>query len=165
MRATQGALALLLMAALFFGPALADEGSAALRSRFDAESDPVRKAKLMPKLGEAEFRDIRKHIDEDRLSDAVAVLKQYRDEAQLCANGLDASKIDAEKHSSGFKELQISLRESLRRLNEITRGLSADEQAPFLEVRKDLDEINRHMIQKLFPHQPPPVAPPEKDSH
>jgi hypothetical protein len=165
LRATQGVLALLLMAALLGGPALADEGTAALRSRFDAESDPVRKAKLMPKLGEAEFRDIRKDIDEDRLSDAVAVLKQYRDEAQLCANRLDAAKIDAEKHSSGFKELQISLRESLRRLNEITRGLSADDQALFLEVREDLDEINRHMIQELFPHEPVPGAPSERDSH
>ncbi len=153
------------MAALFLGPALADEATAALRSRFDAESDPVRKAKLMPKLGEAEFHDIRKDVDEGRLPDAVALLKQYRDEAQLCANGLDAAKIDGEKHSSGFKELQISLRESLRRLNEITRGLSADEQAPFLELREDLDEINRRMIQKLFPHEPAPAAQPEKDSH
>jgi len=165
LRATRGAWALLLVATLFFGSALAEEGTAALRSRFDAESDPVRKAKLMPKLGEAEFREIRKHIDEDRIADAVAVLKQYRDEAQLCANGLDASKINAEQHPSGFKELQISLRESLRRLNEITRSLSADEQAPFLEVREGLDEINRHMIQKLFPHEPPPGAPPEKDAH
>jgi hypothetical protein len=153
-----------LIAALFLGPALADEGTAALRSRFNAEPDPVRKAKLMPKLGEAEFRDIRKDVDESRLSDAVAVLQQYRDEAQRCANAFDAAKIDAEKHPSGFKELQISLRESLRRLNEITRGLPADEQARFLEVREDLDEINRQMIHKLFPHEPAPSAP-EKDSH
>jgi hypothetical protein len=165
LRATRGAWALSLMAALFLGPALADEGAAALRSRFDAESDPVRKAKLMPKLGEAEFHDIRKQVDEGLLPDAIALLKQYRDEVQLCANGLDTAKIDAEKHPSGFKELQISLRESLRRLNEITRGLSADEQAPFLEFREDLDEINRHMIQKLFPHEPAPPAPPETGSH
>src|SRR5271156_1426501 len=151
------------MAALFLGPALAGEATAALRSRFDAESDPVRKAKLMPKLGEAEFRDVRKDIDEDRLADAVAALKQYRDEAQLCANGLDAAKINAERHPSGFKELQISLRESLRRLNEITRGLSADDQASFLEVREDLDEMNRRMIQELFPHEPLPGTPPKKD--
>jgi len=153
------------MAALFLGPALADEGTAALRSRFDAESDPVRKAKLMPKLAEAEFQDIRKHVEEGRLPDGVAALKLYRDEAQQCVNGLDAAKIDAEKHSSGFKQLQISLRESLRRLNEITRGLTADEQAPFLEVRKDLDEINRRLIQKLFPRELVPSGPPEKDSH
>jgi hypothetical protein len=153
------------MAALFLGPALADEGTAALRARFNAEPDPVRKAKLMPKLGEAEFRDIRKDIDEDRLPDAVAALKQYRDEAQLCENGLDAAKINAEKHPSGFKELQISLRESLRRLNEITRGLSADDQTSFLEVREDLDEMNRHLVQDLFPREPPSVAPPKKDAH
>lgn len=108
----------------------------------------------MPRLGEAEFSDARQEIAAGRLPQAAAILGQYRDQARLCAQGLEAAGWDAEQHPAGFKQLQISLRQSLRRLNEIIVGLPADDQAPFLAVRKDLDELNRRLIRKLFPRQP-----------
>jgi hypothetical protein len=33
--------------------------------------------------------------------------------------------------------------------------MTGDEQAPFLDVRKDLSEINQRLIQHLFPHESP----------
>jgi hypothetical protein len=121
------------------------------RTRFTQETDAVRRAQKMPKLGEAEFDEITRDIDEGKLTDGLAILKEYRDEIQLCEEGLDAKKIDAEKHPQGFKQLEISLRQSLRPLNSLLVGLRSDEQAPFLEVRTDLDELNRHLIHELFP--------------
>lgn len=142
------------MAALLAGAAFPQGRTAELRSKFAEESNPIRKAKLMPRLGEAEFREITGAVAAGRLADAQAGLERYRSEVQECAQKLDATGIDAEKHPAGFKQLEISLRESLRRLNHLIEGLTAEEQAPFLAVRKDLDEINRHLVHALFPRQP-----------
>jgi hypothetical protein len=133
-----------------------------LRSRFERETNPVQKAKLMPALGEAEFQQIRKDVEEGRLSGALADLHQYRDQAQSCAKGLEGSKIDAEKHPSGFKQLQISLQESLRRMDALLASMTSDEQEPFLEVRRDLDDMNRRLIEQLFPRRTPAAPKPEK---
>ena len=136
------------------GPALAQDRTARLRSRFEQQAGAIEKAKRLPRLGEAEFRDARKEIAAGNLPEAAAILAQYRDEAKLCAQGLESAGKDAEKHPAGFKQLQISVRQSLRRINEILAGLPADDQARFLAVRKDLDELNRRLIRELFPRQP-----------
>jgi hypothetical protein len=133
-----------------------------LRSRFSQESDPIRKAKLMPDLGSAEFQEIAKDFQADKLSDALVILTQYRDEARSCANELDSKSIDAEKHPAGFKQLQFSLRASLRRLSDLLVTLTRDEQEPFEDARKDIEDMDRHLIHELFPRQPSGEEPKSK---
>lgn len=122
--------------------------------RFAQETDAMRRAQAMPKLGDAEFGELTRDIDAGKLPEALAILKEYRDEIQSCEKGLDARNIDAEKHPKGYKQLEISLRQSLRKLNNLLVSSTADEQAPFLEVRKDLEDLNRHLIHELFPKSP-----------
>jgi len=114
----------------------------------------MRRAQMMPKLGEAEFDEITRDVDAGKLPEAVAVLREYSDEINSCEKGLDAEHINAEKHPKGYKQLEISLRESLRRLNGLLVSFTAEEQLPFLDVRNDLDTLNRHLIRELFPNQP-----------
>ena len=127
---------------------------AELRSRFDHDPDPIRKAKLMPQLGDAEFREVESDLLAERLPDALMILQQYGDEAQSCEKELEAKGVNAEQHPAGFKQLQFSLRESLRRLDDLLVTLTADERAPFEPVRRDIDEMNRRLIHELFPRQP-----------
>jgi hypothetical protein len=124
------------------------------RSRFEKETDPVHKAKLMVPLGTAEFDQIEKQVADSDLTAALDELHEYQNQVTLCEKALDARRVDPEKHSAGFKELEISVRESLRRLNNVLVHLAGDDQKPFLEVRRSLDEINRHLIKQLFPLQP-----------
>jgi hypothetical protein len=127
---------------------------AELRSRFDHDPDPIRKAKLMPQLGDAEFRELESDLLAERLPAALMVLQQYRDEAQSCEKELEAKGVNAEQHPTGFKQLQFSLRESLRRLDDLLVTLTSEEQAPFAPARKDIDDMNRRLIRELFPRQP-----------
>jgi len=129
-----------------------------LRQRFAQESDPVRKAKKMPQLGEAEFQEIQKDVASEQFTDALALLRQYRAEVQSCLQGLDATGANAEKHSAGFRQLQISLRESLRRLDGMIPLISPEAQAGFAETRADLNEMNRHLIEELFPRPKQPAT-------
>lgn len=153
---------LILCFALLPAAALAQNQLTDLRARFARESDPVHKAKLMPRLSAAEFQEINADFAAGKLPEALSILQAYRDEVQLCEEGLDAKGVDAEKHSAGFKQLQISTRESLRQLDELLSSLTTDEQAPFLAVRKDLEQLNLHLIHELFPNQPASEGSPEK---
>jgi hypothetical protein len=142
---------------------LPQNSTAELRSRFSHETDPVRKAKLLVPLGEAEFRDILRDTDSDNFGEALTIFQQYRDEAQTCQKALEGKEPDPEKHPNGFKQLQISLRQSLRRLSDIIVELPADEQKPFLDVRRDLEQIDRQLIHELFPRRPEHEQEPQPD--
>jgi hypothetical protein len=147
-------LLLLFTTGILPGWALAQGRVPDFRTRFTHETDPMRRAQMMPKLGEAEFDEITRDVDAGKLPEAVAVLREYSSEIGSCEKGLDAQHINAEKHSKGYKQLEISLRESLRRLNGLLVSFTAEEQQPFLDVRADLDTLNRHLIRELFPNQP-----------
>lgn len=143
---------------------LPENSTAELRSRFTNETDPVRKAKLLVPLGEAEFRDILKDADSENFGGALAIFQQYRDEAQACQKALEGKEPDPEKHPNGFKQLQISLRQSVRRLSDIIVDLPADEQKPFQDVRRDLEQMDRQLIHELFPRRPEPAPESQPDA-
>ncbi len=121
------------------------------RARFEKESDPVHKAKLMIHLGAAEFDQIEKQLSSGDSAGALNGLREYEGQASSCEKALDARGVDPEKHPAGYKELQISVRESLRRLDNMMVNLTGDEQPPFREIRKTLDNLNRDLIKELFP--------------
>ena len=151
-----------LIAAILSAQAPPPNSVAALRARLARESDPVRRARIIGPLGDAEFQDIRDEMTEENISAALAILKQYRDEVESCAKALNAKESNPEKHPAGFKELQISVRASLRRVDEVLVGLPGDDQPPFLEVRKELEQLDHHLIHQLFPRQPGAEAAPPK---
>ena len=130
--------------------------------KFERETNPIHRAKLMPKLGAAEFNEMEKDVNGGDIPAALSLLEKYRDQAQSCVKGLDGAQPDAERHPAGFKELQISLREALRRLDNMMADMTRDQQQEFRGVRMDLDQMNRHVIQELFPRQPLPAATPNK---
>ncbi|HWF37021.1 MAG TPA: hypothetical protein VG322_00785 [Candidatus Acidoferrales bacterium] len=142
------------MLALLPTGAAAQNAAAEFHTRFLQDTDPVHRAESMHKLGAAEFDEITKDFDAAKFPAALALLREYRDEIDACGKGLDARNVDAEKHPKGYKQLEMSVRESLRRLDRLIVSLTADEQAPFVEVRQNLEAQNRHLLHELFPNRP-----------
>ena len=149
-----GTLAIILFASLCLFSQQQPDRIAVARSRFDHETDAVHKAKLLVPLGTAEFDQIEKQVIDSDLTNALSGVQAYQDQVMTCEKGLDAKGVDPEKHPAGYKELQISVRESLRRLDNVLVRLSGDDQKPFLDIRKSLEEVNHHLIKQLFPLQP-----------
>jgi hypothetical protein len=142
--------------------AVAQDRVPELRARFQKEADPVRKAKMLPRLADAQFSEIQNQIAAGNLSDAAAIASEVRDEAHAAQEGLDGKKRDPEQHPDGYRQLQISVRESVRRLDDILIGQVADDQKPFQEIRDDLDKMDRQLIHQLFPKGPDKVPEPSK---
>jgi len=125
-----------------------------LRAQFVREPSPVRRAKLLPRLEQAEFGEIRQQIDGADYAKALELLGDYRDEVRATQKALDATGVDPEKKPAGYKELQIAVRESLRQLSEILVALPVDWKMGFEDIRHELEAANNRLIVQLFPHQP-----------
>jgi hypothetical protein len=142
-------------AALLSAPAFPiQDNLAKLETRFAQERDPVRKARAFPDLGEARINLFRQHLRVDDVSAALKILEAYRDDAQTAFEGLKKSGIDAEKHSNGFRQLQIHLRRSLRQLTDLIMTVPYDARESFETIRKELDQMDRQLLTLLFPRRP-----------
>ncbi len=58
------------------------------------------------------------------------------------------------KHPEGYKQVEISVRASVRRIENVLVELSADDQAAFLAVKSRLDAVEHKVLRELFPHRP-----------
>jgi hypothetical protein len=120
----------------------------------EREQDPVRRAKLLAKLGRGEFSDFRNQTDAGNFLEALRILERYRDAVLSTQKALAATRINAERNPAGFKELQISLRGGLRQLSETLLTLTPDEREPFDAIHKQLERVDKELIHELFPRQP-----------
>jgi hypothetical protein len=134
--------------------------TAEIRARFVRETNPVRKAKILPQLAEAEYLQVQDQLKADNAAEAGAIVKQMADEAATCREALDAKVRDPEAHPDGYRQLQISVRQTLRRIDNLLPGLSMDEQKPFLEARESLSEVDQALLVALFPKRPDAQAAP-----
>jgi uncharacterized coiled-coil DUF342 family protein len=81
-------------------------------------------------------------------------LRDYNEQANAAHDELAKSVADPEKHSNGFRQLQISVRERAQELKDITGRVAFDQRRPFEELQKALDALNQKLILELFPNQP-----------
>jgi hypothetical protein len=127
------------------------ESRAKYEAQFQIERDPVAKAKILAKLGRFEVDQARADLKEDKEEQSLADLEHYRDQLENTVQALSATGVNAEQHPSGFKELQISLRETLRHIDEIILLLPFDKRPWFQAVRSDLAKSQNSLIEALFP--------------
>jgi hypothetical protein len=123
-------------------------------AKYQAESDPVRKARALAKLGDEQVELAKKQLKAEDEVASLHTLEQYRDEVRATVAALKGTGVDAERKPSGFKELQISLRETIRRIDELILTLNVDKRPFFREVRNDLFMDQNELIDDLFPRRP-----------
>jgi hypothetical protein len=136
-------------------PAGAQDELLKRRAEYQAESDPVDKAKKLARLGAPELAAARALVREGDEEQALAVLEKYRDAVRETTETLTVSGIDAVRRPGGFKELQISLRQSIGRIEDLILSLQQEVRPWFRAVRSDLEAAENALIDELFPAPPP----------
>ena len=162
LQARLGCLAIVLVAA---APAAA-QSLAELQKRFDSEPNSVHKAKLLEKLGDAQFEEARR-AGKAGDNDAVDfTLEKYRDNVRAAFEALRKQHTDAEKHSNGYRQLEIHVGKGIREVEEATLAAPEPYKPPLQLVRADLVAMDEGLLRLLFPHRPaeqrPPTPPAEK---
>lgn len=162
LQVTLRCVAIVLLAAT---PAAA-QSVAELQSRFDIEINSVHKAKLLEKLGDAQFAEARRAGKEGDSDTGGFTLEKYRDNVRAALEALKKQHPDAEKHSNGYRQLEIHLRKGIREVEEAMLAAPEPYKPPLQLVRTDLVAMDEEMIRLLFPHRPAeqhaPTPPAEK---
>ena len=141
-------------ALVFFAPLAAQDRLTTEQARFDLENDPVRRARALVKLGEDQVDEARRLLKEGDEVASLHTLEKYRDEVQHTVDALKAAGIDPEKKPGGYKELQISLRVTIRHIDDLILAMPVDKRPFFRDVRTDLVKTQNDLIDALFPRQP-----------
>jgi hypothetical protein len=123
-------------------------------AKYQNEPDPVRKSRALVKLGDDQVDLAKRQLKADDEVASLHTLEVYRDEVKVTVDSLQGTGIDAERKPGGFKELQISLRETIRRIDELILTLAVDKRPFFREVRNDLFMYQNELIDDLFPRRP-----------
>lgn len=127
-------------------------------AKYQHETDPVHKSRALVKLGDDQIDLAKKQLKEDEVA-SLHTLEQYRDEVHAMVKALNGMGVDAERRPAGFKELQISLRETIRRIDDLILTLSVDKRPFFRTVRNDLFTDQNVLIDELFPRKPERSSP------
>lgn len=125
-----------------------------LRGQFARETNPVRKARLFPKLGEAQLDLVHDLATHEKYAESLTALEQYRDDARATYAALKSSGINAETKPNGFKQLQIHLRKGARHVQDTIVALPFEQREPFQAIEKEIEKLDRELILMLFPRQP-----------
>ena len=138
-----------------------------LQARFDRESNAVRKAKLLEKLGESQFAAVRQAEKAGDNSTAGLTLEKYRDNVRTALDALKKQHPNAEKQPNGYRQLEIQARKGIREVGESLLVAPEPFKPPLEIVREDLAAMDDELLKLLFPNRPlnkkaPNPPPPEK---
>jgi len=148
-------LAILLgVAAVAFVSPPAVDKLAELQAEFDRESSGVRKAKLMEKLGEAEFVLTREAGKSNDYTAVDVAMEKYRDNVRSAFETLKKQHSEAEKHPNGFKQLEACVRKGIREVDETMVVAPSEYKPPLQLVRQDLVAYEDELLRMLFPRRP-----------
>ncbi|HEV1994707.1 MAG TPA: hypothetical protein VGR03_10280 [Candidatus Acidoferrum sp.] len=135
-------------------PPGAAESLADLQARFDRETSGVQKAKLIGKLGDAQFEEARRAGKAGDYNTVGLTLEKYRDNVGAAIEALKKQHPDAEKQSNGYRQLEMHVRKSIREVDE-TLLVSPEAYKPPLQlVRQDLIGMDEELLKMLFPRRP-----------
>lgn len=154
LRNRQRSLGCAAMIFLMLPPAIAQQTLAELQAHFDRESNSVKKAKLLVKLGEAEFEEARRAGKEGDNNTVDATMEKYRDNVRTALDALKKQHADAERHSNGYRQMEIHLKEGIREVEDSMIAAPAAYKPPLQIVRQDLINMDEELIRLLFPHRP-----------
>jgi hypothetical protein len=147
-------------------PVVAQESLAELQAHFDRENNSIKKAKLLVKLGDAEFEESRRAGRAGDNNTVDATMEKFRDNVRAALEALKKQHPDAEKHSNGYRQMEMQVKQGIREVEDSMLVAPAPYKPPLQIVRQDLIAMDDELIQMLFPHRPadakPPVPPPEK---
>ena len=135
-------------------PPGAAESLAELQARFDRETNGVHKAKLMEKLGEAQFEEARRAGKAREYDSLGLTLEKYRDNVRAAVGALKKQHPDAERQSNGYRQLEMHLRKGIRELDETILVSPEGYKPPLQIVRQDLIAMDDELLKSLFPRRP-----------
>lgn len=149
-----GALLLAVVSPAVSGHPAVEQTAGELQTRFDAEGNAEHKAKLLKKLGNALFAESRRAAKARDYATSVMLLEKYRNNVRIAIGELQRQYPNAEKQSSGYRVLEMHVREGIRETTDAMDSLPPEYRPPLQLVRDDLQAFHDQLLLLLFPRRP-----------
>jgi hypothetical protein len=150
-RLTILAVSVALAGTLATAPAFARDTENQLLQRIQSEQNPVKKAKAEVRLADLKLAQIQDAYAGGKIEDGVKLLGVLTGTMQTSWKILQDSGRVATKHPEGYRDLEISLREEMRVLQDLSRTVSYFDRAPVENAVQELDQLHGKVIRALFP--------------
>ncbi len=136
-----------------------------LQDHFDKETHATSKVTALDKLAAAQFAAAGKAEGSGDYALAGLTFEKYRDNVRTALQLLKKQEPDADRHSAGYRQLELQVRKGIREVEEILVISPVAMRPPLEIVRKDLLDMDDELIRLLFPKRPenpakPPAAKP-----
>ena len=125
-----------------------------LQRRFDNESDGVNKAKMLKRLGDAQFDREREAAKTGDYETVGFVMEKYRDNVRAALDAVKKGHPDAERHPSGYKQMEIHVESGIREVNDLLTVVPEAYRPPLQIVKSDLLAMDKELLRLLFPRRP-----------
>ena len=143
-----------ILVAVLCGSIVAADKLSELQARFDNETNAVHKAKMLQKLGDAEFDEAGRAEQTGDYTKMGFLLEKYRDNVRVASEALLKANPDGERHPNGYKQLEMHLQKGLREMDEFLLEAPDPYKPPLQLVRRDLLKIDDTLLRRLFPEHP-----------
>ena len=134
--------------------------------RIQSEQNPVKRAKDEIKLAKLRLAEVQDAYSQGNVDAGTKLLATFAEDMKASWKLLQASGRKAVKQPDGFRELEISLREDERLLQDMGRRLSYFDREPVDKVSQELERMRQEVLQALFPpdkSQPINASPPSQE--
>ncbi len=122
-----------------------------LRQRIQSEMNPVKKAKDELKLASLALSEVRDEYSAGHVESGAKILGTFIGEMKTSWKFLQDSGRKASRQPEGFRELEISLREDVRSLQDLARVVSYFDRAPLTNAAQELEQLRTEVLHAQFP--------------
>ena len=135
--------------------ALGHETEQQLLARIQSEPNPVKKAKIEIRLAKLQLAQVQDAYSHGRIEEGAKLVANLTDTIKTSWKLLQGSGRRASKQPDGFRDLEISLREYVRLLQDLGRTVSYLDRAPLENAAQEMEQIRADVLRALFPGGPP----------
>ena len=121
------------------------------RAKLQKETDPVGRAKIGVKISDILVEDVSDAVREGNFAAMETQLTAYTEAIESAHKALVDSGRDAVKKPSGFKELEIALRQHARKFEDLSRTLNLQRRIPLEQAKALATGIRDKLLKALFP--------------
>ena len=135
--------------------AMGRETEAQLLQRIQGEQNPLKKAKDEIKLANLQLTQVQEAYTQGQIEPGAKLLGTLTGTMKASWKLLQDSGRIASKQPEGFKELDISLREEVRVLQDLAHTVNYYDRPPLEKAAQDLEQMRSEVIHAQFPGRPP----------
>lgn len=122
-----------------------------LAARIESEKNPGKKARFQLRLAKLKLSEADDAYRSRNFDQGKLLLQQYLREIRNSWETLQYTENAVRKHLGAFKDLEISLREDDRFLEDLRHRVPYPESEAIKEIEKESSEVHNQVLEAIFP--------------